>query len=121
MKSWDELSKKEQLEAIFWDAYKDAFGVRPRHVNLSAMTEQELEAELNQLGNIIAQQEEQRKLDEAAAAERFENQVKVFIESGAPDRETAIRWFHEAEGTLGDDDYLCYTLGLPYGYFKVTQ
>ena len=83
------------------------------------MSEKELEQELQQLGNIIAQQEEQRKLDEAAAVERFENQVKAFIETGAKDRETAIRWFHEAEETNGDPEYLCYCLGLPYGYFKV--
>ena len=24
-KTWNELSRKEQLECIFWDAYKDAY------------------------------------------------------------------------------------------------
>jgi hypothetical protein len=38
--------------------------------------------------------------------------------SGAKDRATAMRWIHEAEDTQGDDDYLAYTLGLPYQYFR---
>ena len=118
-KSWEELSRKEQLESIVWDAYKDAYGIRPRHMNLVAMTEQELDQELQFLGTVIDQQEQQRKLDEAAAVERFEKQIVAFIDAGAKDCETAIRWFHEAEETNGDPEYLCYCLGLPYGYFKV--
>ena len=38
--------------------------------------------------------------------------------SGARTREQALRWIHEAEGTQGDDEYLCFTVGLPYGYFR---
>jgi hypothetical protein len=48
----------------------------------------------------------------------FEKRVNDLIFSGARDRETALRWIHEAEGTMGDDEYLCYTLGLPYMYFR---
>ena len=42
------------------------------------------------------------------------------LRSGAKDRQMAMRWVHEAEETGGDDEYLCYTLGLPYRYFKET-
>jgi tRNA uridine 5-carboxymethylaminomethyl modification enzyme len=48
----------------------------------------------------------------------FEKRVDSLILSGAKDRATAIRWIHEAEDTQGDDEYLCYTLGLPYQYFR---
>jgi hypothetical protein len=41
------------------------------------------------------------------------------LRSGAKDRAMAMRWVHEAEETGGDDEYLCYTLGLPYRYFAV--
>lgn len=118
MLSWEEMSRKEQLECIVWDAYKDAHGVRPRHMNLSAMTEQELEAELDYLGSVIEANEIQRQADESRAAEIFEKRVKDTIALGAGDRENALRWIHTAEGTDGDDEYLCYTLGLKYGYFK---
>jgi len=30
----------------------------------------------------------------------------------------ALRWIHEAEGSNGDDEFLCYLMGLPYRYFK---
>jgi len=41
--------------------------------------------------------------------------------SGAKDREMAMRWVHEAEGSDGDDEYLCFLLGLPYRYFVVDK
>jgi hypothetical protein len=63
-KSWEELTHKEQLECIFWDAYKDAHGFRPRHIDVSAMTVAELEAELKILSTEIAVQEQERKAAE---------------------------------------------------------
>jgi hypothetical protein len=30
----------------------------------------------------------------------------------------ALRWIHEAEGSDGDEEYLCFLVGLPYGYFR---
>jgi hypothetical protein len=64
-----------------------------------------------------------QRCDEEAAAEqlavdRFEAQIRNWIKVGAKTRETAIRWFHDVEDTQGDADYLCYRLGLPYGYIK---
>ena len=117
-KSWEELTHKEQLECIFWDAYKDAYGYRPRHINVSAMTVAELEAELKILSTEIAVQEQERKAAEEKAAHDFEIRVQNLMLSGAKTREQALRWIHEAEETQGDDEYLCYTLGLPYGYFR---
>jgi hypothetical protein len=32
--------------------------------------------------------------------------------------ETAKRYQHDAYNTHGDDEFLCYHLGLPYGFFK---
>jgi hypothetical protein len=48
------MSHKEQLECTIWDAYKDAYGFRPRHLNLQAMSEAELEALLLDLGDECA-------------------------------------------------------------------
>ena len=42
------------------------------------------------------------------------------MSSGAKSFEMALRWIHEAEETGGDDEYLCYCVGLPYGYFRKT-
>ena len=117
-KTWEQLSRKEQLEAIFWDAYKDAHGFRPRHLNVSAMSEAELEAELSYLSKLIEEQEAARIEAEHLAACKFEQRVLDLIAMGAGDRETAIRWVHDAEGSNGDDEYLCFLLGLKYGYFR---
>lgn len=117
-KSWEEMSDKEQLQSIFWDAYKDANGFRPRHIDTSAMTEDQLSTELDLLGEQIRVQEAQRAADEVQHAATFEKRVQQLIEGGAGDRATALRWIHQAEGTDGDDEFLCYTLGLKYGYFK---
>jgi hypothetical protein len=46
--------------------------------------------------------------------------MQDLLRSGAKDRAMALRWVHEAEETNGDDEYLCYTVGLPYGYFRET-
>ena len=48
----------------------------------------------------------------------FEKRVEETIALGAKNRETAIKWIHDAEDTDNDDEYLCYRLGLPYTYFK---
>lgn len=54
---------------------------------------------------------------EAAAAVEVEKTIAKLIGMGAADRDAAIRWLADAEGTGGDLDYLCYSLGLKYGYF----
>jgi hypothetical protein len=43
--------------------------------------------------------------------------MQSLLMSGAKDYQMALRWVHEAEGSDGDDDYLCFLIGLPYGYF----
>jgi len=118
-KTWEELSTLEQYACTFWDMYKDAHGFRPRHVDTSSWTEADFEAEFKQLADIIEREDIQRREDEAAAVVRFEARVQRVIDSGARDRATALRWIHEAEGSNGDDEYLCYCVGIPYGYFKI--
>ena len=62
-KTWNELSRKEQLECIFWDAYKDAYGFRPRGHNISTMTEQELEHEISELAQITERDRKSTRLN----------------------------------------------------------
>lgn len=121
LKSWDELSRKEQLEGIYWDMYKEAHGFRPRHIRLDLCTEAELEADLNRLQSIINDNDVQRKAAEEKAAHDFEMRVLSLLQTGAKDRAMALRWIHEAEGSNGDDEYLCYLVGLPYRYFAVDK
>jgi len=119
MTTWEDMTEKEQLECIFWDMYKDAHGFRPRHMMeaIRSATVEELRKDMDQLQVIIADNERQREQEQARAVEAFEIRVQSLINIGAQDRAMALRWIHEAEDTSGDDEYLCYTLGLPYRYF----
>ena len=117
-KSWDELSDLEQAQATFWDMYKDAYGVRPRGVDTSAWTLDDFTSEFVVLGQAIDREETARKASEAQAVTAFERRVAELISTGARDYDMAMRWIHEAEETNGDNDYLAWTLGLPYQYFR---
>ena len=117
-KSWEELTTLEQYSSIYWDMYKDAFGIRPRGIDTSVWTEADFLAEFKELGEVIDREEIARKSAEIKATELFERRVAELISVGAKDYEMAMRWIHEAEETNGDDDYLAYTLGLPYKYFR---
>jgi hypothetical protein len=117
-KSWDELTALEQAQATYWDMYKDAYGVRPRGVDTSHWTLADFDAEFEGLGVAIDAAEQERKTAEAQATEAFERRVAELLNTGAKDYEMAMRWIHEAEDTRGDNDYLAWTLGLPYQYFR---
>jgi hypothetical protein len=118
MMSWEEMSPVEQAQCIYWDMYKDAFGVRPRGIDTSAWTLEEFEAEFKVLNRIIEQEEIARKEAEAEATAKFEQHVTNTICMGAKDRATALRWIMDASQADGDWEYFCFLNGLPYGYFR---
>jgi hypothetical protein len=117
-KSWEELTQLEQARELYWDMYKDAYGVRPRGIDTSTWTLEQFEAEFEGLGVAIEAEEKARKESESKAVVAFTQRINELIKVGAKDYDTALRWIHEAEDTQGDDEYLCYTLGLPYQYFR---
>ena len=116
--SWEDMTPLEQYACTYWDMYKDAFGIRPRGIDTSSWTEADYVAEFKQLGEIIDREEIARKAAEAINLEKFERRVAELISIGAKDYGMAMRWIHEAEDTQGDNDYLAWTLGLPYQYFR---
>ena len=112
------MTTVEQMACQFWDMYKDAYGVRPRGIDTSSWTEADFEMEFASLGAVIEREEIARKEREDSASHEFEMRMLDLLRSGAKDREMALRWVHEAEGSNGDDEFLCYLVGLPYGYFR---
>ena len=117
--SWDSMSRKEQLAASHYDFYKSVHGIRPRWMDYDAMTEADLEKAMDELA---VESEVQAKLEaeaEAAAIDVFESRVADCMQMGASTRAQAIEWIKQAEDASNEDpDYLCYLLGLPYGYIK---
>ena len=116
-KSWEEMTTLEQYACQFWDMYKDAYGVRPRGIDTTEWTLEQFEAEFVQLGKTIEANYKEQLASEARAIEAFEDRVAILLGMGADDREQALLWIHEAEGSNGDDEYLCFLMGLPYRYF----
>ena len=116
-KSWEEMSVLEQYACQYWDMYKDAYGSRPRGIDTSAWTEAEFEREFVQLSKTIDANYTEQLAQEEVAKHDFEMRMLSLLQTGAKDREMAMRWIHEAEGSNGDDEYLCFLLGLPYRYF----
>jgi len=116
--SWEDMTELEQAQATYWDMHKDAYGFRPRGVDTSSWTLEQFQEEFVILGQAIDREETARKAAESKAVELFERRVAELISTGAKDSEMAMRWIHEAEDTNGDNDYLAWTLGLPYQYFR---
>ena len=117
-KTWEEMSTLEQYACQYWDMHKDAYGFRPRGIDTSSWTEADFEREFFQLSVTIAEEDRIRKEAEEKAAHDFEMRILSLQMTGATDRDMALRWVHEAEGSDGDDEYLCFLVGLPYGYFR---
>jgi hypothetical protein len=107
-------TRHEELQAIYWDFYKEVYNVRPRWMNFDAMTEAEIEAALDSLSVQAERVFARRDEEERAAIARFEKSVADTITNGAGTRATAIRWLMDAEaGANGDEEYFCYLNGLP--------
>ena len=116
--TWEDMTELEQAHCTFWDMYKDAHGFRPRHIDTSTWTLEQFEAEFVELGETMKANDIAQGIEEAKAVEKFERRVAEMLSIGAKDMDMAMRWIHEAEGTQGDNDYLAWTLGLPYQYFR---
>lgn len=111
-----QMTELQELECLYSELYKGVYGVKARwyvavSVDQARRDIEQLEAE----GRRVAEHE---RIEQEKATVQFEARVQQIIETGAKDRATAMRWIHDAEGTQGDNDYLCYCLGLPYGYIK---
>jgi hypothetical protein len=118
MLSWEEMTPIEKAQSIYWDAYKDAFGFRPRDIDTTEWLLSDFHKEIMVLEQVIAENGIQRLQDEAVAADKVERTILNLLEAGAKDREMCVRWLLEAHDCGEDRDYLCFLLGVAYGYFN---
>lgn len=112
-----EVSELDQTRSDYSDFHKEAFGFRPRW-DYSAMTLADFDREFEYLAEQCKLNAELRAKTEAEAAVRLEQRILSLLESGAKSRAMALRWLDEAEDTNGDVDFLCFLLGVDYGYIK---
>lgn len=112
----DQFERYVLIEEI-WDSYKEAYGVRPRHMDLNSMTMDELVDEARSLREAADEAFERERELEALAIEAFEDLLRDTIALGAANRVDAIRWLREArDGQEASDDSMEWEFGLPMGY-----
>ena len=106
-----EMTELEELESIYCEMHKDAYGVKARWYRAESV--EKARADIEVLGKVL---EDQMAADAVAKQEAIKTFEELAKTCGG--FETAKRWQHQAYRTDGDDEFLCYHLGLPYGYFK---
>lgn len=121
MLSWNEMTPIEQAGCTWYDAYKDAYGFRPRHIDTTEWLLSDFHKEILVLERVIAENEVARRASEAKSADDVEHTILNLLMAGAKDREMCIKWLLEAHDAGEDRDYLCFILGVAYGYFDKPQ
>jgi hypothetical protein len=84
--------ERNELLSIMSDMYKDAYGFRNRSIKYQAFTDAELLAEVDNLQKIIEDDIRHEQEVSERSIFQLEGRIQTLIESGANDRQTAIRW-----------------------------
>ena len=100
-----ELSHRENMILIYSDFYKDAYGFRPRGINLYAFTTEELEADFARFEQVCADNRIEEIAAEFEADRAFQTLIQNTIQMGARDEVTALRWIAEGEVEQYGYDY----------------
>ena len=107
---------KDVLYSEISDASKDANGFRTR-LDVSEYSVKELEDLADYYWKAASEAADEDERAYVRAIAKFEANIASVIASGAGDRETAIRWFRDAnaDAWMGDEP-IRYALGLPWDY-----
>lgn len=107
-------------EELYSDLHKDALGFRPKAaewLSWKSMSDDEKQAHWDVLIRTMEEDEKQREIDEANMLATVETRIAREIAAGATRREAIDRLMTEQDA-LGDPDFLCFKLGIPYGTFR---
>jgi len=109
------MTERDELLQIISDMGKDINGVRPSLAPFNSMSETELKAEIERLQPLVDEAVAHEQMIDAVCITRFNDEVATFIQQGAANRSTAIRWMLQAQGydeTPEDADFICYNNGI---------
>ena len=124
MKTWEQLTEREQLLTYISDVHKDAYGFRPRgsYDNYSVV---ELKDELDRLCEIAEEEYKRQQELEAEAYEALKKHLAELVNIGAKDFKEALAWDIEAEECeyegYVDYGFYCYKKGIAYNKQKVLE
>ncbi len=102
------------------DLHKDARGFRPSgdwFAHFESLSEADKQRAWDDLCDELGVEDRETKARQAKATERLNARIAQIRETvaGATVKD-AIRYLHDAHDTRGDDGYLEYQLGVPYGH-----
>ena len=106
MNNFKITNQEEKNECLMWisDLYKDVYGTRPRNWDFEIMSFEELTDFVNSLSEQAEEQSRQEQEWAKKCIAEFKKSLQNIIDSGAGDRETALRWM--LQGDMGDDTQL---------------
>ena len=109
------MTNRDDLLSIISDMNKEIHGVRPSLAPFNSQTETELQAEIERLQPLVEEIVAHEKMIDAVCITRFNDEVTTFIQQGATNRNTAIRWMLQAQGydqTRENADFICFNNGI---------
>lgn len=114
-----ELTARENLILLYSDFHKDAYGFRPRGLNLYAFTTEELEADFARFGQVCDDNRKEELVAEMEADKAFRALIENTIQMGAGDEATALRWIAEGEVEQYGYDYehFLWSQGIAYSAY----
>ena len=118
MRTWEELSEKEQLLSEISDVHKDAYGFRPRG-RYNDWSVSDLKVELDSLYEEASAEYERMQKAENASWIALKAHFANLVNMGAKDFRQALDWDMQAEDCAHDGyrDYgfYCYHKNIAYG------
>jgi len=121
MRTWEELSEKEQLLTYISDVHKDAYGFRPRGT-YNGMSVQELKVELDRLSEAASEEADRIANLEDRNWNALKKHLSGLVDMGAKDFRQALSWDMQAEDVESwDFGFYCYHKGIAYRKERVLK
>jgi hypothetical protein len=114
-----ELTYRENMILLYSDFHKDAYGFRPRTINVYALTTEELEADFSRFEQVCEDNRKEELVAEMEADNAFQALIENTIQMGAGDEATALRWIAEGEVEQYGYDYehFLWSQGIAYSAY----
>ena len=107
----NEITELEELESIYCEMHKDVYGTKARWYRADSV--EQARADLAALSKALEIELVREKEMQIEAIAGFMALAENYGGVAA-----AKRYQHQAYGTEGNDSFLEFELGLPYGFFK---
>lgn len=118
MTRWEDMTALEQAAIIYSDMHKDAYGFRPREGGIhNPQTLEDYDSAFADMQATIRTNEAMEAFAAARALETVRAEIAALQQQHGLDRETALRWWFEAEGATGhaqDRQMALYSRGIAF-------